>query len=49
MEVAARARRPVRCVAASVLPAVFAIFIGTLLIAWLLVVPTGMPGWWSAR
>ncbi len=40
--------RPVRYVAVSVLPAVLAIFIGTLTIAWLPVLSTGLPNWWSA-
>ena len=41
--------RPVRYVAVSVLPAVMAIFIGTLAIAWLPWLATGLPGWWSGR
>lgn len=39
--------RPVRYVAVSVLPAVLAIFIGTLIIACLPVLSTGLPAWWS--
>ena len=42
-------RRPVRYVAVSVLPAVMAIFIGTLIIAWLPWLAMGLPGWWSGR
>ncbi len=41
--------RPVRYVAVAVLPAVLAIFIGTLAIAWLPVLATGLPIWWAAR
>lgn len=41
--------RPVRYVAAAVLPAVLAIFIGTLAIAWLPVLATGLPNWWAGR
>ena len=41
--------RPVRYVAVSVLPAVLAIFIGTLIIAGLPVLSTELPAWWSAR
>jgi len=38
-------QKPVRYVAASVLPALLAIFIGTLVIAWLPILSTGLPGW----
>jgi tripartite ATP-independent transporter DctM subunit len=41
--------RSVGYVAVSVLPAVLAIFIGTLIIACLPELSTGLPAWWSAR
>jgi C4-dicarboxylate transporter, DctM subunit len=39
--------KPIRVVAASVLPAVLAIFVGTVLIAWLPVLSTGLPDWFQ--
>ena len=41
--------KSIRYVAASVLPAMLAIFIGTLLIAWIPLLATGLPGLFSAR
>ncbi len=41
--------KSIRYVAASVLPAMLAIFIGTMLIAWIPVLATGLPGLFSAR
>ena len=41
--------KSIRYVAASVLPAMLAIFIGTMLIAWIPVLATGLPGLCSAR
>jgi len=38
-------KKPMRFVAASVLPAMLAIFLGTLLISWLPVLATGLPNW----
>ncbi len=40
---AAMFRKPIRYVAASVLPALLAIFLGTLLISWLPILATGLP------
>jgi TRAP-type C4-dicarboxylate transport system permease large subunit len=42
-------RKSVRHVAASVLPAVLAIFIGTVVIAWLPLLATGLPALFAAR
>jgi tripartite ATP-independent transporter DctM subunit len=42
---AAMFRKPIRDVAASVLPALLAIFLGTLLISGLPILATGLPGW----
>lgn len=39
--------KPIRYVAVAVLPAVLAIFLGTLLISWFSVLSTGLPGWLS--
>jgi TRAP-type C4-dicarboxylate transport system permease large subunit len=41
--------KSIRYVAASVLPAMLAIFIGTLLIAWIPLLATGLPGLFSGR
>ena len=41
--------KSIRYVAASVLPAMLAIFIGTMLIAWIPILATGLPGLFSAR
>lgn len=38
--------KPIRYVAVAVLPAVLAIFLASLLISWLPVLSTGLPGWW---
>jgi len=42
---AAMFNKPMRFVAAAVLPAMLAIFLGTLLISWLPVLATGLPRW----
>ena len=41
--------KPIRYVAVSVLPALLAIFLGTLAISWLPVMATGLPGLFAAR
>jgi TRAP-type C4-dicarboxylate transport system permease large subunit len=41
--------KPMRYVATSVLPAVAAIFIGTITIAWIPALATGLPSWLAAR
>ena len=41
--------KSIRYVAASVLPAMLAIFVGTILIAWIPVLATGLPGLFSGR
>lgn len=46
---AAMFNKPMRFVAAAVLPAMVAIFVGTLLISWLPVLATGLPGWVAGR
>jgi len=46
---AAMFNKPMRFVAAAVLPAMLAIFVGTLLISWLPVLATGLPGWVAGR
>jgi C4-dicarboxylate transporter, DctM subunit len=38
-------KQPIRTVAASVAPALMAIFVGTLLISWLPLLATGLPSW----
>jgi tripartite ATP-independent transporter DctM subunit len=41
--------KTIRYVAASVLPALFAIFLGTLVISWLPILATGLPAWLAGR
>ena len=41
--------KPIRYIAVSVLPALFAIFLGTLTIAWLPILATGLPELFSSR
>ena len=41
--------KTIRYVAASVLPALFAIFLGTLVISWLPLLATGLPAWLAGR
>jgi TRAP-type C4-dicarboxylate transport system permease large subunit len=41
--------KPLRYVAVSVLPAVAAIFIGTMIIACFPLLATGLPGWFAGR
>jgi len=41
--------KPIRYVAVSVLPALFAIFLGTLAIAWLPILATGLPDFFAGK